>query len=245
MRQLALSAALFTAAASARGEVLPEEQPESSEGSRSLSFELKLGPYKPLISREASLTGNPYETIFGASSMLLFELEVDKIFWQRFGTLGAGASIGYASKSAPALIAVGSGDAGTPSSESTSFKVIPIRAMLIYRLDYGALKMGIPFVPYGKAGLVYEPWWTTKGGVVEFSGTTRGAGAKYGYQFTGGLSFLLDVLEPRMAKDFSTDIGVSHSYIFAEYTYANVNNFGKAGLDLSSRHWMFGFAVDF
>ena len=49
----------------------------------------------------------------------------------------------------------------------------------------------------------------------------------------------------RLAKDFSNDIGISHSYLFAEYTYANVNNFGRKGLDLSSRHWMFGFSVDY
>ncbi len=245
-RQLAFGAAFLAASvSSAQGEEISAETPSRTEGPRKITIELKLGPYKPLIDREASLTGKPYEAIFGASAMLLFELEVDYIFWQKFGTLGVGGSIGYASKSGYALISPGSQGAGTPSTESTSFKVIPLRLMLIYRLDYGAVRLGIPLVPYAKAGFVYEPWWTTKGGSIEFSEGTRGAGAKYGYGFTGGLSFMLDVLEPRMAKDFTTDIGISHSYLFAEYTYANVNNFGKRGLDLSSRHWMFGFSVDY
>ncbi len=243
--QLAFGAALLAACAASAADVVVSEDVPQVEPSRSFTLEFKLGPYRPLVHREPTLTGDPYKTIFGNSPMLLFEFEVDWIFWQKFGTLGVGGSIGYASKSGYALIAPGSPDAGTPSTERTSFKVIPLRAMLIYRLDYGALHLGIPLVPYGKAGLVFEPWWSTKGGGVEYFDGNRGVGAKRGYGFTGGVSLMLDFLEPRMAKDFTTDLGVAHSYLFAEYTYANVNNFGKQGLDLSSRHWMFGLSLDF
>ncbi len=238
-RQLSLAAALVYAGIGvARADVVYTESP------RSVTLEVKLGGYKPLIDREASLTGKPYDAIFGASSMLLFEAEVDKILWQQFGTIGLGFSIGYAEKYAPARIAQGD-TAGAPANESTSLKVIPLRLLAVYRLDYGALHLGIPLVPYGKVGLVAMPWWTSKGGNLEFADGMRGAGTKFGYSFTGGVSLMLDFLEPRMAKDFSTDVGVSHSYIFGEYIYEEVNSFGKAGLDLSSRHFMFGFALDF
>jgi hypothetical protein len=239
-RQLSLATALaFTFGGGiARADVVFTEQP------RSVTLEFKLGGYKPLIDREASLTGKPYDAIFGGSSMLLFEGEIDKIFWQKFGTAGLGFSIGYAEKYAPARVTTGDA-AGSPANESTSLKVIPIRLLAVYRLDYGATHMGIPLVPYGKAGLVAMPWWTSKGGSLEFADGNRGAGTKFGYCFTGGLSLMLDFLEPRMAKDFSTDVGVSHSYLFGEYVYEEVNTFGKAGLDLSSRHFMFGFAMDF
>ncbi len=238
-RQLALGIGLAAACAgAARADTTYTEPP------RSITLEFKLGGYKPLIDREASLTGKPYEQIFGDSSMLLFEGEVDKIFWQRFGTLGAGFSIGYAEKYGHALLSQGA-NAGAPANESTSLKVVPMRLLVVYRFDYPALHMSIPLVPYGKAGLVATPWWTSKGGNAEFVNGERGSGVKYGYSFTGGVSLMLDFLEPRMAKDFTTDVGVAHSYLFAEYIYEQVNTFGKAGLDLSSRHFMFGFAMDF
>jgi hypothetical protein len=245
-RQLGLGIALVGACAGvAPAEVVEPPRAVPMEQPRSATLEFKLGGYKPLIDREASLTGKPYEQIFGASSMLLFEVEIDRILWQKFGTLGLGFSIGYAEKYAKALISPGSPGAGTPSGETTSLKVIPVRLLAVYRFDYPALRMGIPLVPYAKAGLVAMPWWVAKGGRLEFADGNRGAGAKFGYSFHGGLSLMLDFLEPRMAKDFFTDVGVSHSYLFGEYVYENVNNFGKAGLDLSSRYWMFGFAMDF
>ncbi|NTX54459.1 hypothetical protein HR086_24495, partial [Myxococcus sp. CA039A] len=58
-------------------------------------------------------------------------------------------------------------------------------------------------------------------------------------------AFLLDVLQPRFARDFDSGLGINHSYLFAEYTYADVDNFGKPGFVLSSRRWMFGLALDY
>jgi hypothetical protein len=219
-------------------------EPVSAGSNRTTTLEFKLGGYLPLIDREPSLTSKPYETVFGGSSMLLFEVEADRILWQKFGTLGIGVSAGYAEKYGRALITQGP-SAGQPANDSTALKVVPLRALAVYRLEYGALKMGIPLVPYAKVGFVFTPWWITKGGSVEVAEGSKGSGVKYGYMFAGGISLMLDFLEPQMAKDFTTDIGVNHSYLFAEYVYEEVNNFGKPGLDLSSRHWMFGFALDF
>lgn len=216
---------------------------ESSVVNRNTVLEVKLGGYKPLIDREASLTGKPYEQIFGASSMLLFEIEGDRMLWQKFGAAGIGLSIGYAEKYAHALITPESG--GGLANESTALKVVPMRVLGFYRFDYPALHMNIPLVPYAKAGLVFTPWWVTKGGKLESVEGNRSVGAKWGYDFTGGLSLLLDFFEPRLAKDFTSDMGVVHSYLFAEYVFENVNNFGARGLDLSSRHWMFGFSVEY
>ncbi len=213
-----------------------------NEASRTTALEVKLGGYKPLIDREASLTGRPYDDTFGASSMLLFEIEGDRFLWQKVGAAGVGLSFGYAEKYAPAKVA---GDPSILANESTALKVLPLRVMGLYRLDYAALHLDIPLVPYVKAGLVVTPWWVTKGGKLEFVEGSRSVGVKYGYGFTGGISLMLDYFEPRLAKDFHSDLGVDHSYIFAEFTYENVNNFGRPGLDLSSRHWMFGFSLDY
>lgn len=219
-------------------------QPVAGESPRSITLEAKLGGYKPLVDREKSLNGSkPFEATYGQAPMLLFELEVDRQLWHEIGTAAVGVSLGYAEKYAPATVTDAAGNV-TTTSERTGFFVLPIRLMGTYRFDYGAVKMGIPLVPYAKLGLVYSPWWTTKGGGVEYVGDSRGAGGRWGWGGTLGLSFLLDVLEPRLARDFDTDVGVNHSYLFAEFTYADVSSFSATGLDLSSRHFMFGLAFE-
>jgi hypothetical protein len=216
------------------------------ESPRTTALEVKLGGYKPLIDRERGLAGNqPFNETFGATPMLLFELEVDRQLWDEFGTAAVGISLGYAEKYARAVVVDSTDGTIIPTSERTGFFVLPIRLMGVYRFDYGALQMGIPLVPYAKAGLVYTPWWTTKGSGVQYVDGVRGAGGKLGYGFTLGLSVLLDILEPRLARDFDTGAGVNHSYLFAEFNYADVNSFSPDGLDLSSRHWMFGITFEF
>jgi len=215
------------------------------ESPKMFNLELKLGTYKPLIDREAALNGaKPYEETFGGAPMLLGELEIDRQLWQQVGTLAVGFSFGYAEKYARATVVDDTGTI-TESAERTGFFVLPLRLLAVYRFDYAALHWGIPLVPYAKLALAYTPWWATKGSGVEYANGTRGAGGKWGYAFTGGISFLLDVLEPRLAKDFDTDMGVNHTYLFAEYVYEDVNNFGAAGLDLSSRRLAFGISFEF
>jgi hypothetical protein len=243
-----LTAGLFVAAASsARAELTYTETPKIyTESPRTGAIELKLGGYKPLIDREKSLNGKVYDQVFGASSMFLIELEFQKFFYQGIGTAGVGFSIGYAEKYAHASVVQTDPNAPPISSPvTTSLKVLPMRLLVVYKMDYLATHAIVPLTPYVQAGLNFTPWWASKGGAIEYVAGSRGAGGKWGYGFTGGLGLLLDFFEPRLAKDFDTDIGVNHTYLFAEYTYENVNNFGKAGLDLSSRRWMFGIAFEF
>jgi hypothetical protein len=60
-----------------------------------------------------------------------------------------------------------------------------------------------------------------------------------------GMRLLLDVFEPRAAKGFDLEMGVNHSYLFAEYQVMSINNFGdKNSIDLSDSVLMFGLAFD-
>lgn len=219
--------------------VLAEEV--SLQSPRSGGVVLRLGGYKPLIDEEAGLNGStPYKDVFGDASLLLFEAELQRYFYQGIGTAGFGLSAGYGEKYAAAQLVD-----GAPAGDRTALKVIPLSVNAFYKFDYAAFKWGFPLVPYGKLGLIYTPWWITKGSATETVGGNKAAGGKWGWGATGGMAFMLDVLEPRFARDFDTDMGVNHSYLFAEYTYADVNNFGGAGLNLSSRRWMFGLALDY
>ncbi|MBZ4417051.1 MXAN_2562 family outer membrane beta-barrel protein [Myxococcus sp. RHSTA-1-4] len=221
-------------------EAPPVVQPVSLASPRSGAVVLRLGGYKPLIDEEEGLGGTPYEDFFGDESLLLFEAEMQRFFYQGIGTAGLSLSAGYGEKYAPARL-----EGGAPAAEQSALRVIPLSANVFYKFDYAAFEWGIPLVPYGKLGLIYTPWWITKGSDTETADGRKGNGGEWGWGATGGVAFMLDVLEPRFARDFDTDIGVNHSYLFAEYTYADVNNFGGGGLNLSSRRWMFGLALDY
>lgn len=209
------------------------------------ALEFKLGGYKPRITAETG-EGNPYDQVFGASAMLLGEVEYDRLFWNKFGSLSGGLSAGYAEKYANVLVGESGGTAVTTEvSERTGLKVLPLKLLAVYRFDYAALHWSIPVVPYGKAGLAFTPWWSIKGSGVEFANGERGAGGQWGYAFIGGISIMLDAFDQRLAKDFDSDLGVNHSYLFAEYVYEDVNDFGQGGIDLSSRRWMFGLTLEY
>lgn len=235
---LSLGALAGPAWAQAPGTV---ERPPGETGSeRTVGVEVKLGGFKPLIDRETGLSGTPYASTFGDSPMLLFEGSGERQLFQAMGTAGVGLSVGYAEKFAPAVL-----ESGAQASESTSLRVVPLFLFGVYRFDYAAHVWGVPLVPYVKAGLRSSIWWCTKGSSLESTSSGGSAvGARLGWGFSGGLSLLLDVFEPRLARDFDTDAGVNHSYLFAEFNFADVNNFYTGGLDLSGRYFAFGVAFE-
>jgi hypothetical protein len=187
----------------------------------------------------------PYATTFNNQSMLFFQLEGDSFLWSKYGSAGVGFSAGYGERYAQASFATGG-----VAPVKTGLQLLPLKALVLYRMDYAQKRWNVPFVPYGKLGLIWEPWWATTGGSVDYytsqSGVvTRGAGARWGWGWTAGLAFMLDVIEPRVAKDAQTDTGIRHSYLFVEYDADLVQGFGSQGIDLSNRRWMFGLAFDF
>ena len=89
---------------------------------QSFAFEFKLGPYRPLIDRDPTLTSDPYYETYGSSPMIMGELELDYQFWRPLGSLAVGFSFGYGEKFAPAVDATTS----TAASESTGLRLFPI-----------------------------------------------------------------------------------------------------------------------
>jgi hypothetical protein len=223
------------------GGLVPSESTFVPATPRDSALEFKLGGYKPMIDSAPGMGANgPYNATFGSGAMLLGELEYDRQLWQELGSVAVGFSLGYAEKYGAASLADGSA-----AAERTALKVVPLKIMAVYRFDYAATKWNIPLVPYVKAGLAYTPWWITKGGNIEYVDGLRGAGGNWGYAAVLGLSLQLDFLDQRLARDFDSDMGVNHSYLFGEYVYQDVNSFGTAGPDLSSRHFMFGLTLEF
>lgn len=226
-----------------------EEDATLRASPRTTTLELKLGSYTPRIDQESGLGGaTPFSSTYGGG-LLLGELELDHHLFQAFGTAAVGLSVGYGEKFGRATV-VGTGESST---EMVGFKVLPLKVWAVYRLDYFAFHHNIPLVPYLKVGLAHARWWATKGGAIETVEVTQpdgsvttvqGFGGKWGYAGVAGLSFLLDVLEPRLAKDGDSDIGINHSYLFAEYVYEELDDFGGNAFNLGSRRWMFGLALE-
>ena len=208
---------------------------------QSFALEFKMGPHRPLLDRDPTLTSDPYYDTYGNNPMLFAELELDYQFWRFFGSLAVGFAIGYGEKFAPAVDA----STGVNASESTGLRVIPMKVLAVYRFDWAAQKHRVPLVPYVKGGFVMEPWWAVKGGKTETADGLPGIGVRFGVAATLGIAFQIDFLDPRLARDFDTSAGVNHTYLFAEWSITEVNNFGSTGFDLSSRNALFGIALEF
>jgi hypothetical protein len=247
MRRVPLFALLLGGLASAQQTVVPTRPSEPEIPPPGVLIELKLGFWKPRVGDERGLAFNPYTEIFGDSSMLYYGGEIDYLAWRGYGSVGVGFSVGYAEKYAPALVA----GTGAPSSEKTALIVFPLRLSAIYRFDITWTRWRFPLVPYAKLALLATPFRVTKGGDTETytnpvtGQTTTGKGLRWGYGFTVGVAFVLDVLSPQMAKDLRTDTGIRHSYLFGEFNADVADDFGKNVLNLSARWFTFGLGFEF
>ncbi|MBX7114651.1 MAG: hypothetical protein K1X64_10030 [Myxococcaceae bacterium] len=216
----------------------------SGESPRDMAFEFKMGALTPLIDRpfaDLPQSQRPYQSVFGAP-MLLAEVEIERQFFQRVGSLALGLSAGYAEKYGQALEA----NTGAASSEGTSLHMLPLKLLAVYRFDWLAINQGIPLVPYLKGGGVLTHWWSQKGGATEVSDGQPALGWAWGFAGVGGLAVQLDFIDYRLARDFDTGVGVNHTYLFAEFAFQEVKGKGsRRPLDFSSRHWMFGLAFEY
>jgi hypothetical protein len=236
---LLLSSAAFAEA------IIGAGQQKYGESPRNMVFEFRLGPYYPLI--DETLDGKPYQNTFGGA-MLLGEWELERQLFQKFGSAAIGASFGYAEKYAHAKEVL----TGASTGETTSIKFLPLKILGVYRFDWLAIKYGVPLVPYAKFGFQLTHWWGSKGKGTEVVDGVPAVGWSYGLTGMFGIAFLLDILDPRLARDFDTGIGVNHTYLFAEFNWAWVTDFDKrtadghlAALDLNARFAMFGLAFEY
>ncbi len=225
---------------------------EVGQTEKSMEFEVKLGPMKPLVDRQfydLAEQERPYQKSFSGQPMLFGEIELDRQLFQSFGSFAVGLSVGYGEKFGHAVDAI----TLEVANESTGLRVVPIKALAVYRFDWAVAKFGIPLVPYVKAGVVIEPWWVVKGQGTEVADGLSGTGVKWGLAGVVGLALQLDFLDPRLARDFDSSAGVNHTYLFAEYSLEEMTLLQGGGtgtstirpLDLSSRHWMFGLSFEF
>lgn len=210
------------------------------------AFEFKLGSYRPQIGSETGLSQSPYTSAFGSKSILLGELEFDKQFFQGFGSLGAGLSVGYGEVYGHGVYGSGT-EVGKASEDSTALRLIPLKLLAVYRFDVLAKRFNIPLVPFIKVGLVDVLWESLDGtgSVSKGLDGKKGQGGRLGYEGALGLSLLLDFFDQTLADEFDKDVGVNHSYLFAEYRIDRIDGFGSKGIILSDNILSGGLALEF
>lgn len=245
-----LSALLTTGLAAAQTSVETRDYRRADRPSfaspQNFAFELRFGPYVPEIDEEFPAS-KPYERVFGTGKGFHFGFEID---WQAlripyFGTLGPGVGWSYSRRSANAKLS----SSGLDSAESTSLTIMPMHLSAVLRVDVLAREIGIPIVPYGKAGLGMGLWTTaTESGTSERDGVL-GRGKSFGTHVAGGGMFLLDIIDPASALAFDEEIGVNNSYIFFEWQWANLDGLSFISKDpqmhVGTSNWVLGLALEF
>ena len=225
---------------------------EAWEGSaREFAIEARFGLYTPNVDSAFSGKGaKPQADIFGSKRRPMWQLEFDWEFLKEFGTLALGGVIGYYKENAEACTLAGlkqDPPICERSGDNTSLRLIPLAALLIYRLDEGASHWHIPLVPYAKIGLNYTIWTVTNGnGDVAWSGGSKGQGGTMGWQAAVGLSLQLDFIDPGASREFDADSGVNHTYAFFELAHIDASGlYRKDALRVGDNTWFAGLMFEF
>lgn len=202
-------------------------------------FEFRFGSYYPSIDEEFGGAAQPFGDVFGTSNLFYGEFEIGFFFYEGFGKAGTSMHFGYTSVTGNAISDAEVGD-------ETSMLLVPIRASLLYRLDYLSQQTSIPLMPVAKVGLDYILWSVdgTDGDTATFEGDDA-SGGTWGYHAAVGLHFLLDVIDTSSAALFDLNWGINNTYLFAELMLSQVDNFGGDGFDLSDEMWLFGLSFEF
>jgi hypothetical protein len=240
-----------------------EDHPDESWGGspRQYAIEARFGLYTPNVDSEFRKT-TPNADVFGTKRRPMWQIEFDWEFLQEFGTLSLGGVIGYYKENAQACTRAGlqpDGTCPTPdptdpaaatkgrSGDNTSLRLIPLAALLVYRMDEAANRWKIPLVPYAKIGLNYTIWTVTNGnGDIAWSGNNKGQGGTMGWQAAVGLSLSLDFLDPGAARGFDADSGVNHTYAFFELDHISGSGlYRKDVLRVGDDTWFAGLMFEF
>jgi hypothetical protein len=216
------------------------------ESPQRFAFELRMGPYVPRIDEEFQ-GKTPFKDTFGSGKGFHIGAEVD---WQAlripyFGSLGPGFSWAYTSRSAKAKIS----GSGQESAEETKLSILPMSLVGVLRVDALTRELGVPLVPYGKAGLGLGLWSiSTEQGVVTRDGV-RGRGRSWGTHLALGGMLHLDFLEPGTALAFDDEMGVNNSYLFFEWMWSDLGSSSllenKPQMRVGTSGWVLGLALEF
>ena len=248
---LAASAVTTTAAAQEDRQDVLYGRHKNYESTQHFAFELRFSPFYPEVDSDPSLHGQtPLHDLFTGKNRLLVAGEFD---WQvaripHVGTIGPGIGLGYTTMSADAPFLTAHVPSGTTTSgETTSLTIIPIYVVAVARVDVLWRELRVPLVPYAKLGLGYSIWRASNSlGTSSYQGVA-GDGGSFGTELGVGISFNVNVFDEYAAKTFDESVGVNGTYLFAEYTRADLDGLGiqQHPMRVGGQMATFGLAVEF
>lgn len=172
--------------------------------------ELRVGPYRPAFSNQA--TGRALydlvmvqgdDSLFAGRPMML-ALEGDFYILRRLGLLGAYGRVGYWRASAPSRACVAAdGVTFVPCNSTTVFDSVvgndtaslmdlPLSLGAVWRFDLLKRRTPVPLIFSAKLGLDGHLWWGSSGGKRARYNGQLARGATLGWQASVGMSLNLD-----------------------------------------------------
>ncbi len=220
--------ALLAYDASAASAQWSDEYRPSMMSSERFAFELRVGTYQPDVGNDAfSLI---YEDDRGPMAGAEFHILPARIPY--VGLVGVGLGFGWASYSGGACV-----DAACTNrtDEEASFRLIPLSAMGVLRIDVLARELSIPIILTGKIGIDFAFFKAESGSREETSGVS--IGLRWAIQ----VALELDFISPGSARSLDEDWGINHTFIFGEVYGSNANSQLPVG-DLT---WSAGLGLTF
>lgn len=212
-----------------------------AESPRWGSFTLRGQTYRPNVDAEFGGAETPYEDVFGTGRGWTFRGDFGRTVWDSkgYGALEVALGTGYFADFGKAILQ--GSDPPAPSADDTTLRIVPLTLSVAYRFDWLSRRHDVPVMLYGKASLERFNWWVTDG-----AGDTTEAGATNGFSFTGGIGFLLDFLDPTLAREMERDTGVKDTWLVLDVTTSFVDDFGSGkSWDLSDESVSIGFGLMF
>jgi hypothetical protein len=217
--RLRLLAALAGAALAA---VLPARA--EAESPKWGTFELRVANFRPSIDSEFGGGTAPYAEIFGTKRGWFPKVLVSYTLFDRFVQVDAGLGTGWFRAKGKGRYEepVGSG-IYVPSGENTTFSIVPATLALTVRVDGVAERWPVPIDVYGRVALERYHWLVTDG-----SGGVTEQGATNGWSVAAGAGFLLDFIDPVLAREMDSESGVNQTWLYFEVEKNRVDDFGAA-----------------
>ena len=220
-----------------------------AESPRNFYIELKVGSLAPSMDARGGAVGlaQPFTKIFGDASRVVSGFEFEWQILKDVGSFGVSGAMLYFQAVGKGVLAA----TGETSPETTVLNVLPLQLNAVYRFDIPMRKYNVPLVPYAKAGLDWYLWWVLNGAgnVSSFTdgggAKRRGVGGTWGVHFSLGIQFQLDIIDRRMQKSFDEEVGVNHSYLFAEVVFSKVDDFNDRSFNFGSTYFLAGLALEF
>ncbi|MDX2019148.1 MAG: MXAN_2562 family outer membrane beta-barrel protein [Deltaproteobacteria bacterium] len=207
------------------------ERDKLATSERGYNLNLGVGFYRPDVDSEFGGDG-PFTKIFGKDDHPLWQLRLERLLWQKIGTLSVGLGVGYYGVYGKALT-----KDGGKSADETSLQVVPVTVDLGYQYDMW-VRRGWGLMPFARAGLDRAFWFMRDEDSIDDKGGTNGWHAAI------GLAFALDALDPESAQQLDSETGVNHTLVYVEYLVQDLSGLGsRRRLQLSDSMLSLGISL--